>query len=808
MTLVLAWLRLELRRRWRSLAALALLVAISTAVVVTALAAARRGASALTRLSERTRPATLAVVANTPGFDWQPIRDLPEVEALTNFVVDYEMSIDGIDRSALSFPLIGTAYGRTIERPVMLSGRMFDPHSAHEAIVTRKFAAYYHKSVGDMLELHLPSAAALARSFVGADLRSYDGPAVPIRIVGVGISPWLSDSPDNPGGGIQLSPGVTAEYRANIVGPPGPDNQQFINALVRLRHGGADLAKFTEDLKRVTGRSDIGILSFVQEFADIQHQVAFESRCLAAFALAAFVAAIFLVGQAIARYAAGAAAEAQTQRALGMTPRQTTLVAAAGPAIVGALGAALGVVVSWVASAWFPYGTAALFEYDTGRQWDWLVTFSVGAGVIVLVAAGAAAAARLAVRAARRGTVARRSAVAATVRRSGASVPLIIGTRFALETGRGRQAVPVRPALIGAVTGVLGVVAAFTFAHGVSDAADHPERFGQTFALGAFLGVNSHDFAPTGPVTAALLAQPDVTGVVDSRTSVATAGNGRDAVALWEYDRLRKPGSVVVLDGRMPVKSDEVLLGPKTLAALHTAVGGTVRLRGTTPLRTMTVVGSGFVPVGPHNGYADGGWVSTAGYEALFGDGFKFHVGLIAIPSGTDPRAAAATLTRQLNRTVPQLRGQADIEPSEVPTEVSEIRQVRTLPIFLGAFLALLAVGAVGHALATAVRRRAHDLAVLRAVGMTPWQCRWAVITQATVLAFVGLIFGVPIGLALGRSIWRVVANYTPIQYVPPLAVSAMLLVIPAALLVANSLAAWPGRRAAKLRIATVLRAE
>ena len=68
-------------------------------------------------------------------------------------------------------------------------------------------------------------------------------------------------------------------------------------------------------------------------------------------------------------------------------------------------------------------------------------------------------------------------------------------------------------------------------------------------------------------------------------------------------------------------------------------------------------------------------------------------------------------------------------------SEVAEIRQVRTLPVLLGAFLAVLAVGAVGHALATAVRRRSRDLAVLRAVGMTQWQCRWVVITHGIVAA-------------------------------------------------------------------------
>ncbi|MGH9117086.1 MAG: hypothetical protein ACRD0A_04185, partial [Acidimicrobiales bacterium] len=57
------------------------------------------------------------------------------------------------------------------------------------------------------------------------------------------------------------------------------------------------------------------------------------------------------------------------------------------------------------------------------------------------------------------------------------------GSGVAAAAARGRQAVPVRPALVGAVIGVLGVVAAFTFSSGVSDAAGNPARFGQVFEL-------------------------------------------------------------------------------------------------------------------------------------------------------------------------------------------------------------------------------------------------------------------------------------------------------------------------------------
>jgi ABC-type lipoprotein release transport system permease subunit len=81
-------------------------------------------------------------------------------------------------------------------------------------------------------------------------------------------------------------------------------------------------------------------------------------------------------------------------------------------------------------------------------------------------------------------------------------------------------------------------------------------------------------------------------------------------------------------------------------------------------------------------------------------------------------------------------------------------------------------------------------------------------LTQATALVAVGLLFGVPLGLAVGRTVWRVVADDLPTQYVTPWAAWAMLLVAPVALLLANVLAAVPGRRAARMHVAQILRAE
>jgi ABC-type lipoprotein release transport system permease subunit len=123
-------------------------------------------------------------------------------------------------------------------------------------------------------------------------------------------------------------------------------------------------------------------------------------------------------------------------------------------------------------------------------------------------------------------------------------------------------------------------------------------------------------------------------------------------------------------------------------------------------------------------------------------------------------------------------------------------------------FLLALAIGALTHVTSSVLRRRRGELAVLRSLGFTPRQVRACLAWQATTLAVIGLAVGVPLGIALGRSVWRLVTEATPMVYVEPVAVLALLVVGPAALLIANLLAAVPGHRAAHLRPGEVLRTE
>jgi ABC-type lipoprotein release transport system permease subunit len=136
------------------------------------------------------------------------------------------------------------------------------------------------------------------------------------------------------------------------------------------------------------------------------------------------------------------------------------------------------------------------------------------------------------------------------------------------------------------------------------------------------------------------------------------------------------------------------------------------------------------------------------------------------------------------------------------------LQDLSVLPTALGGFLALLAVGAVGYALTTAVRRRGRELAVLRALGLTGRQSRLVIATQASVLAVAGVAVGIPLGLVAARVVWRAVANFVPLAYQPPLDPWALILIAPATLLAANVLAVGPGGRAAGLRAGRVLRTE
>jgi ABC-type antimicrobial peptide transport system permease subunit len=91
---------------------------------------------------------------------------------------------------------------------------------------------------------------------------------------------------------------------------------------------------------------------------------------------------------------------------------------------------------------------------------------------------------------------------------------------------------------------------------------------------------------------------------------------------------------------------------------------------------------------------------------------------------------------------------------------------------------------------------------------MTRRNIRTVLNSQGTAIGLFGLLIGIPLGIGVGQLGWRAIAERVPLSEVPPVALTAALLLIPATIIAANMLALWPGRVALSHDPAAELRVE
>ena len=802
------WLRWELRRRRLSLLGLVVLVACATAVVGSAMAGAGRAGSALPRLLEQTRPATLNILPNEPGWDWEPVADIPEVSDLATYLVTSTLLIDG--RPEMLWLTPDTFDG--VEEPVLLDGRLPAPGAVDEVLVTANFPERFGKGVGDTLTLDLyrpgSVADALTASRSGASPPEPDGPSVEATIVGVERSYWTSLVENDyatflPDGAVRHSTAFGERFRDELTGDPA-ETMPYTNAYVRLHGGEADVAVFTEHFAEVTGRSDVDMWNMAERHRSTASSIAFEAWSLRALALVAAIVAAFLVGQAAARTASVGAAELVALEGAGLSRRSRARMASWPVVLAAVAGALVGAAVAAVASIWFPIGTAAIYEPDPGLSVATITLVLVAIGAVSVPAAAAFAAAWSTAPSARRDS-ARPSSVTAAMLRAGAPVPVVTGTRFALERGVGNQALPARPTLLAAIAGATGMVAALTFAAALHDASTTPARWGETWSLVTPVGGGGGPATDPEQLRDAYLGVDGVAGTAVVNNAVAEVGD--DKLALWSYPA-EVAEHVVLTDGRLPRSPTEVLLGPTRARDLGLSIGDEVVLVGPAAELRAEVVGLALTPAASHSNYDDSGWIGEEGFDALFED--PRRPGEVAVKeAGMLTWSEEGVDVDALVERMAVAGGEGVVPfPPEVPGKIDALTRVGALPQALGVFLAVLGLGAIGHALFSALSRRRSELAVLRAIGQTPGQTRLVAFTQALVVALVGLAAGVPLGVALGRTLWRSVAAATPVAHVEPPWVVPVLLAVPLTVLVVLALAVPAARRSSRERIAEALRSE
>jgi len=761
---------------------LGLLAGVSVGLACAGIAGARRTERAVPDYARAAHVPDAAVLANDPDYDeatQEAVARLPEVAADHPFLVAFALVVT--EPAGLEGPLLPTTpSGMEQMIGVLQEGRLPDPGRADEIVVNEVIREEFGLSIGaTMTVAQDPADAAGAPSeFVPKGSQPFEQQ---LRVVGI------SDSPDAEPN-LTPSSGFYEKYRPDLIGP--------VNQFIDLKRGNADFVGFRAGVQDVVGHpvnvQNVRQLFGLEKLIDVSKV---ERNGLVLFAMAVTLGAGALVGQALVRAVTAGASDLATWRAIGADRRIVVPALVAPTLVTAAVGATTAIVVAIALSPRFPIAVSRHYDLGVGFHADWPVLV-VGVAVLaltVLAAAWLTAEVRMRHRwsAEPRASTTVRLATAA-----GLSPPLLIGSRLAVEPGRGRRAVPVRSALVGATVGVLGVVACLTFRAGLSDAVADPARSGVVW-----------DFVVAGEGTlpeterSLLVGDDAVSASLEALWERAVQINGKPTPT-FGTKVLKGDMDLVVIAGRAPSGRDEIALAPATMRDLGVHIGDGVRV-GDGPGRRMRVVGSALLPSSSHTDYDESAWMPLDTLQAAVASVGESGEDYLLLRFRPDADIVAAQ-----KRIAAGAGSDRFVEPADLPTSVVSLGQLRSLPFVLAIFFALLAVATVAHALVTTVRRRRHDLAVLRSIGFTKRDTRLTIAWQATLTALVGLVLGVPLGIITGRLIWKQLAESFPVAYVPPLELFGLLLVVPAAIIVANLVAAGPAYAATRIRAGGVLRAE
>ncbi len=307
--------------------------------------------------------------------------------------------------------------------------------------------------------------------------------------------------------------------------------------------------------------------------------------------------------------------------------------------------------------------------------------------------------------------------------------------------------------------------------------------------------VKSEGFAGFSPdVARRLRALPELAAVVPLR--IADGAVGSDVVTVAGMDP-HGLGDVVDLDfasgGTTGLADDGILVDDDTASTNHLTTGDTVLLRlsrGTIPLQVRGVYrNENFVgifgqslPIIVATGVVDAGAGTTQDTAVL----------VDAAPG--EYEAARAAMRRELGEDFPNIDVLTRDEFRD--EQQREVDQFLTVLVAILALSAIIAVLGIINTLALSVFERTHELGLLRVVGMSGRDVRRMVRGEAVVIAVLGAVVGVALGVLWGWAFATALRDHgISVFRVPALQVVLFLVAAMIAGVVAAVLPAWRASR-------------
>ena len=803
MAAVWARARAELRSGWRRGIGLALLIGLIAGAALAAAAGARRTDSALDRFNSDSLAADMLWLddgGQPSRIDLDDLAKRPFVAAAARARFTYVITNEGLVAPA------DDRLGRSVARRKLLAGRLPRPDRPDEVTVAFDAAKRQHLRVGSTFPIVAqiyPAATELVAEHPEANLN--------LRVVGIVAVPGAL--PPSPPGAPTVY-GTPALYRflsanegveavqAHRELEVSPDS-----LLVRFKHGQHDVAVFRRQLPQVAGEHAYQLQPPLLD-AGARRSIHLQAQALWVLAGLLGLAAVLVFAQTLSRFTALEATDNPRLKALGMTADQVWGIGMMRAIAIAVAAAAIAVVVALALSPLTPIRLARTIELHPGVYIDasaLVVGFLAVAVIVTLLSLWPAW------RASRASQVAddtpeRASVMAGALARAGMPPAIVAGTRMALESGRGRTAVPVRSTVLGAALALAALVAALTFGTSLAHLVSTPRLYG------AVWDVRLTNYGGNGTPADDLTQfvndashQHGVRAIAAAFLPGAAEVGGQDTGLIVVEGPLQPP----LLAGRRPVAPDEVALGAKTMHRLGTNVGSSIGIRGFGgQLVRYRVVGKVVIPADADRRLGEGVMLSRAGLgRAVEGSGF------VRLQSDSlfvrfTPSANRAEVVDSLQRLTGGGPNALDELQPVRPNDVVNFGGIQGLPFVLAGILGVLGVATMTHLMASAVRRRRRDLAILKTLGFSRGQVTAAVLWQGTILAAVALLIGVPLGVGVGRWLWNFFATQQGVVVEPRIPVPAVLLVVPASIALAGLVAAVPARVASLIKPALVLRTE
>ncbi len=785
----------DLRARAAWVLLLAAVVAVVVGLSVAGMVGARRTATVLDRFVDETRTGDVVVAALAPDVARDPAAGealsgaLAGVEGVEAVGVQAGFPVEvGVDDYFMVWSSVDDTALRAIDRPLVVDGRLPAADDPDEIAINEQAAEVLDLRLGDTVEGPTLTPEGAAAAFTG-EFEGFIGDPLGLEVVGiVRQGPDLSGRSTISGIAAVASPAFARVHGANAgsyltqvhirTDDPSPALLRRLTAVAREEVGPFELRVETVDtLWRLDAAETYRTLAGL----------------VAVFTLTLGIAAVIVVAQALNRDRFVAGRHDSVLSGIGMTRRGRSVVAAAPGLLALAAGGLVGLGAGMVASAAFPLGRAGDAEVAPGMRPDPAVALAAAAVVVGGLALWLLVATWRSTRAGAE-RPARPSLVAERLARAGARPPLSVGVRMAFERGAGRVSLPVRSVVVGTAVAVAAATAVLVVARSADAVAAEPDRYGWVWSTVPD-DLSGDDPEANAERAAGLDGVDSVAGLFFS--TVLVDDEQRPAAAL---EVLSGDLAFGVVEGRLPATEAEAALSPSMAGDLDVGVGDQFEAAGAQggPPQQLTVVGLVLPP--PVDDVPRGVVLTPDGLTATAQSEPAVYVAI-----DYDDRADVAAVESSLEELGYRFT------PSTRPAAPSRVEQLRSVQPLLERLVLLLGVlGAIGllHFLGLSVRRRAHDLAVLKALGFVHGQVRRAVVAQAVAVTLVGVAVGIPAGFVLGRLLWLGSVAALDILDDPASPVGAALGGGVLVVMAAGLLAVGPGIVAARRRASGVLRSE